>query len=241
IGANTAIFSVINAVLLRPLPFPDQDQLVRLWETEASPGNYPMTGPDYMDWQAQTRTLQATSAYTYPGVFNASTGTESQSVIVVWTQANFFSMVGVQPLFGRTFAPGENEPGKDHVVILTYGFWQKFFAGRRDVLDKRLQLNGEAYTVIGVMPSWLKLPSRAEIFVPMDMSKKGMHERGSHWFRALGRLKPRETVASAQAELSTIAKNLEKQYPDSNDKVGAVVVSLREQITESSRLELLLL
>ena len=241
IGANSAIYSVIDAVLLKPLPFPDQEQLVQLWETEASPGNYPFTGPDYMDWQAQTRTLQGMSAFSNPQIINGSMGNESQSVVMVRLQANFFSLVGVQPMLGRTFAANENEPGQDHVVILTYGFWKKFFAGDRGVLNQTLDLNGEKYTVVGVMPAWLKLPSRAEIFVPMDMSKKGMGERGSHWFRALGRLKRGETPTSAQAELSTIAANLAKLYPESNDKVGAVVVSLREQITQSSRTELLVL
>jgi putative ABC transport system permease protein len=241
IGANTAIFSVIDAVLLRPLPFHDQDRLVQLWETESAPGNYPFAGPDYMDWQTQTKTLEATSAYTWPSAMSASTAAEAQSVAAIRTQANFFSVLGVQPLLGRGFAPGENEPGKDHVAILSYGFWQTFLGGRREALNKTLLLDGEAYTVIGVMPAWFNFPNRAELYVPMDMSTKGMHGRGEHWFRALGRLKPGQTVASAQAELAAIAKNLEKQYPDSNEKVGASVVSLREQLTGSSRTQLLVI
>src|SRR5215471_15977329 len=103
IGANTAIFSIINAVLLRPLPFQDQEQLVQLWETESAPGNYPFAGPDYLDWQAQSKTLQATSAYSYPSAMSASTGTESQPVAATRTQANFFSVLGAQPILGRCF------------------------------------------------------------------------------------------------------------------------------------------
>jgi putative ABC transport system permease protein len=241
IGANTAIFSIIDAVLLRPLPFHDQDRLVQLWETESAPGNYPFAGPDYMDWQAQTKTLEGTTAFSWPTAMNASTGTEAQSVAAIRTQANFFSLLGVQPLIGRSFAAQENDPGKNHLVILSHGFWQTFFAGRREVLNRPLQLDGEAYTVVGVLPAWFNFPSRAQIFVPMDMSTKGMRQRGSHWFRAMGRLKPGQTVASAQAELAGIAANLEKQYPESNEKVGAVVVSLREQITGSSRTQLLVI
>jgi putative ABC transport system permease protein len=241
IGANTAIFSIINAVLLRPLPFYAQDRLLGLWETENAPGNYPFTGPDYMDWQAQTKTLEGTSAYGYPSSMNASTGTEAQSVTAIHTQANFFSFLGVQPQLGRAFVSGENDPGKNHVVLLSYSYWQKSFAGKPEVLNQRIQLDGEPYQVIGVLPSWFSFPSRVDLFVPMDMSTKGLLNRGTHWFRAIGRLKKGETVASAQAELSTIAKNLEKQFPDTNQKVGASVVPLREQITKSSRVELLVL
>jgi putative ABC transport system permease protein len=241
IGANTAIFSIINAVLLRPLPFQEQDRLVQLWETESAPGNYPFTGPDYLDWQAQSKTLQATSAYTWPRAMSASTGTESQPVSAIATQSNFFSVLGVQPILGRSFAAEENHPGKKHVVILSYGFWQKFFAGRREILDRPLQLDSESYTIVGVLPSWFNFPNRADIFVPMDMSTKGMLQRGTHWFRAIGRLRPGQTITSSQAELSGIAKNLEKQYPESNGQVGAVVVSLREQLTGSSRPQLLVI
>src|SRR5262249_866955 len=241
IGANSAIFSIINAVLLRPLPFQEQDRLVQLWETESAPGNYPFTGPDYRDWQAQSKTLQAMSAYTWPRAMSASTGTESQPVSAIATQSNFFSVLGVQPILGRSFAAEENDPGKKHVVILSYGFWQKFFGGRREVLNQPLQLDSESYTIIGVLPSWFNFTYRGEIFVPMDMSTKGMLQRGTHWFRAIGRLQPGQTIASAQAELSGIAKNLEKQYPESNGQVGAVVVSLREQLTGSSRPQLLVM
>lgn len=241
IGANTAIFSIINAVLLRPLPFYAQDRLVSLWETENAPGNYPFAGPDYMDWQAQTKSLEATSAYGYPSSMNASTGGEAHSVAAIHTQANFFSFLGVQPLFGRGFVSGENDPGKNHVVLLSYAYWQKSFGGKPDVLKHKIQLDGEPYQVIGVLPSWFNFPTRVDAYVPMDMSTKGMLNRGTHWFKAIGRLKKGETVASAQAELSTIAKNLEKQYPDTNQKVGASVVALREQITKSSRVELLVL
>jgi putative ABC transport system permease protein len=172
---------------------------------------------------------------------NASTGGEAQSVTAIHAQANFFSFLGVQPLFGRAFVSGENDPGKNHVVVLSYTYWQKSFGGKPDVLKQKIQLDGEPYQVIGVLPSWFNFPSRVDAYVPMDMSTKGMLNRGTHWFRAIGRLKKGETVAAAQAELSTIARNLEKQYPDTNQKVGASVVALREQITKSSRVELLVL
>jgi len=240
IGANTAIFSIINAVLLRPLPYKDQDRLVQLWETEAAPGNYPFAGPDYLDWEKQTKALEASSVYTYPMGVNASNNGEAQSLTLIQAETNLFSVLGVDPILGRTFASDESQPGKDHVAVLTYGVWQKFFGGRKDVIGQKLELDAEPYSVIGVMPRWFRF-SRGEVFAPKDMSAKGMHERGSHWLLAIGRLKPGQTAASAQAELSTIAKNLERQYPDSNDKIGASVVSLKEQYTGDNRQELLIL
>jgi putative ABC transport system permease protein len=240
IGANTAIFSIINAVLLRPLPYKDQDRLVQLWETEAAPGTYPFAGPDYLDWEKQTKTLEATSVYTWPMGVNASNNGEAQSLTLIQAETNLFSVLGVDPIVGRTFAPDESQPGKDHVVVVTYGVWQRFFGGRKDVIGQKLELDAEPYSVIGIMPRWFKF-SRGEVFIPKDMSAKGMHERGSHWLLAIGRLKPGQTVASAQAELSTIAKNLERQYPDSNDKIGATVISLKEQYTGDNRQELFIL
>jgi putative ABC transport system permease protein len=241
IGANTAIFSVINSVLLRPLPFRDPNRVVQLWETEAAPGTYPFAGPDYLDWQAQNHTLEATSLYTWGLGLNASGAGEPESASAISTQANFFSVLGVQPILGRTFAAGEDQEGKNHVAILSYGFWQRHFGGDLSAIGKAIELNSEPYTVIGVMPRWLNYPPATDIWTPFDMSAKNLGSRGSHSYRALGRLKPGISVNQAQADLALIAKRLEQQYPDSNEKVGAVVVSMREQITKSSREQLLIL
>ena len=241
IGANTAIFSVINSVLLRPLPFHDPDGLVQLWETEAAPGTYPFAGPDYLDWQAQNHTLEATSLYTWGRGFNASGAGEPESASVISAQANFFSVLGVQPKLGRTFAAGEDQEGKNHVAILSYGFWQRHFGGDLGVIGKPVELSSETYSVIGVMPRWFNYPPATDIWAPIDMSPKNLGNRGSHSYRALGRLKPGVSINQAQADLTVIAKHLEQQYPDSNDKVGAAVISMKEQITKSSREQLLIL
>src|SRR6185437_11883320 len=125
IGATTAIFSVVNSVLLQPLPFKDPGQLVQFFETEQAPGNYPLSGADYLDWQTQNRTLEATSVYSWPTIMNASGAGEPESAAVVNSQANFFDVLGVQPLVGRTFEPGEDVAGKSRVAVLSYGFWQR--------------------------------------------------------------------------------------------------------------------
>jgi putative ABC transport system permease protein len=241
IGANTAIFSVINAVLLRPLPFDDPDRLVRLFETEAAPGMYPFAGPDYLDWQEQNQTLEAVSLCTWGRLCNVSGAGEPQSAIAVDTQANFFSVLGVRPLLGRTFAEGEDREGRNRVAILSFGFWQRHFGAEQGIVGRSIQLDSESYAVIGVMPSWFKYPRLAEIWTPLDMSAQKLGSRGSHSYQALGRLKAGVALSQAQADLALIAKRLEEQYPDSNEKVGAAVVSMTSQLTNYAREPLLIL
>ena len=127
IGANTAIFSVINAVLLEPLPFKDPGRLVDLRQTESAPGDFPLDGADYLDWSEQNQTFESMSFYSQPFGLNASGAGEAEAVAIVATQANFFETLGVTPLAGRTFAKGE-DAGKDRLVILSYGFWQRHFS-----------------------------------------------------------------------------------------------------------------
>ena len=241
IGANTAIFSVINSVVLRPLPFHEPGRLVALWETESAPGNFPLTGPDYLDWQAQSRTLEASSLYTWDRTANASGSGEPQAASVISTQANFFAVLGVQPQIGRAFDPGEDQAGKNHVAILSNAFWQRQFGGRSDVLGKTIELNDEPYFVIGVLPAWFNFQHATEIWTPMDMTPKALGPRGSHSYRAIARLQANVTAAQAQAELAGITKRLAKQNSKSDDISGAVVVSLTEQLTGASRQSLFIL
>jgi putative ABC transport system permease protein len=241
IGANTAIFSVVDAVLLRPLPFHDPERLVQLFQKEAAPGNYPLTGPDYLDWQAQTKTLEGTCLLDWGSAFNASGTGEPEQAYVVRAQGNTFSLLGVAPLVGRTFLKGEDQAGRNNVAVLSYGFWQRHFGGRGDALGKDIELNGEKYAVVGVLPAgFWSLGGWADVWVPMDMNPKNLGQRGEHQYRAIGRLKPGVTATMAQAELETIAQRLGKQYPDSDSK-GAVVLSLRELALGDSRPMLLIL
>jgi putative ABC transport system permease protein len=241
IGANTAIFSVINAVLLRPLPYKDPDRLVQLWETENAPGSYPLTGPDYLDWQAQNTTMEGTSLYGGRGVLNGSGSGETQPVSFIRTQANFFTVMSVSPEMGRTFASEEDREGKNHVVVISHGFWKKFFGARRDVIGRTIVLDSIPYEVIGVMPDWFTFPTRSDVWTPLDMSEKSLGRRGSHSYYAVGRVKPGVSIEAARADLLTVSKRLAKQYPDNNEKVDAIVVPLQEQITGSSKPQLLVL
>jgi putative ABC transport system permease protein len=241
IGANTAIFSVINSVLLRPLPFHEPDRLVRLFETETAPGRYPLTGPDYLDWEAQNRTLEATCLFSWYRPVNVSGAGQPESAMAEEAEDTFFALLGVDPLLGRTFLRGEGAPGGGKVVVLSYGFWQRHFGGDRTIVNRPVELDGERYTVVGVMPAWFNYPEGAALWTPLDMSRKALGPRGSHSYLGIGRLKPGVDVRQAQADLGVIARRLEAQFPDSNEKVGASVVSMKDQLTRDSREPLLIL
>jgi putative ABC transport system permease protein len=241
IGANTAIFSIIDTILLRPLPFRNPDQLVRLNETEAAPGRYPFAGPDYADWKAQNQTFQDMTLFGWPGDMNLSGEGSPDRVRGLPTEANFFSLLGAEPMLGRTFAAGEDQPGKSQVAVLSYGLWREHFAGDPGVVGRAIQLNSRKYSIIGVMPAGFRFPSQAQLWVPLEMDSKGLGTRGSHWANAIGRLKPGVTLQQGLADLKLIAKRLEQAYPDSNDKVGAAAITLRDDLVGNSRDSLLLM
>jgi predicted permease len=241
IGANTAIFSIIYAVLLRPLPYQQPGELVRLYETEAAPGNYPFTGPDFLDWKTQSHSFQDMTLISWTHSMNLSGRGEPEHISGTPTEANFFSLLGARPLLGRTWAAGEDEPGHDHEVILGYGLWQSHFGGDAKIVGTDIELNGEKYNVVGVMPAGFHFPSQTQLWVPQDMDAKSLGARGSHSFTAIGRLKPGVTLQQAQSEMTVIASRLEQQYPDSNFKVGASLVGLHEDIVGESRSSLLMM
>src|ERR1700722_18485765 len=234
IGANTAIFSVVDAVLLRPLPFRAPDQLVALFETESAAGSFPLTGADYLDWRAQNQTFSDMATYSFQESFNASGAGEAERALIVEPQSHFFSMLGVQPALGRALLNGEDQPGHNHVALLSNGFWQRHFGGEKSAVGKSVMLNGAKYEVVGVMPAWYLIPGGADMWTPIDASANGLGPRGEHHLRALGRIKDGLTVAQASADLKNVSAQLEKQYPDNNSKVSAVVVPLREQFVAAS-------
>jgi putative ABC transport system permease protein len=235
IGANTAIFSIIDTVLLRPLPYRDPNQLVALNETESAPGRYPFAGPDFVDWKAQNNTFQDMTLFAWPHDMNLSAEARPEHVIALPTAANFFSLLGVAPLLGRTWAAGEDQRGKDDVVILSYGLWKSRFAADPHAVGRSLELNARKYTIAGVMPDSFRFPWKSQVWIPQVMDSKALGTRGNHWANAIARMKPGITLEAARADLKAIAARLEKQYPGSNDKVGAAVTSLRDDIVGGSR------
>lgn len=235
IGANTAIFSVVHSTLLEPLPFVHPEQLVELRQTEAAPGDYPLTGEDYLDWRAQNSTFSDMSLYAWPSSTNARGQDAPEAVSVISTQANFFQLLGVSPQLGRVFAAGEDKKGANRVVLLSNAFWKTHFGGLAAALGQTLELNAATYTIVGVLPAWYRVPAAADLWVPLDMSLENLGRRGSHSWRAIGRMKPGVTREQALADLRTIAERLEKQFPDTNDHVDAVVIPMRDQLVGGVR------
>src|SRR5579864_1747318 len=243
IGANTAIFSVINSVLLEPLPFKNPAQLVDFHETESAPGAFPLDGADYLDWQAQNKTFSSMSLYSYPSStsYSAGAGDLPEAAAAIATQANFFDTLGVQPLIGRAFAKGEDQ-GKHQVVMLSYGFWQRHLAGAGNAVGKTVQLNGEPYAVIGVMPRWFEFPAGTDLWTPMDMTSQQVHNRGNHWASAIGRVKDGTAIEQARADLMAVSARINKEYRQPNDQdIHSLVYPLKERLVGSSRGELLIL
>ncbi|MBV9266713.1 MAG: ABC transporter permease [Acidobacteriaceae bacterium] len=241
IGVNTAMFSVIDAAVLRPLPYQQPDRLIALFQTEAAPGMYPLTGADYLDWQSQNRTLESTSLYGWTQYTSIGGGAKPEPGMVMPTQANFFDVLGVHAALGRTFARDEDASGKNHVAVLSYGFWQKRFAGDRGAIGRTVRLDGEPYSVIGVMPKWFGFRFSADIWTPLDMSPETLGPRGNHRWNAIARMKPGLALAHARADLLAISKRIEKQYPDTNEKINSIVVPLKEMMTGYTRRALLIL
>jgi putative ABC transport system permease protein len=242
IGANTAIFSVINAVLLRPLPFPHADRLVQIWETDPQRGvDRGVVSPyNFRDWQSQNHDFAAMAAYGYDH-FSLTSGESPFGLRGLRVSADFFRVFGVRPLWGRDFLANEDQPGAGHVAILSFTAWQNYFGRDPRIVGRKSTLDGEAYTVIGVMPSGFGVPgSGTEIWITPAFDLKNL-SRSSHGLFAIGRLKPGITLAAARSEANTIARRLAQQYPDTNGHSGIVLIPLQEEIVGNTRSALLVL
>lgn len=241
IGANTAIFSAVNSVLLQPLPFRDPDRLVRVFSDRGTPAHLPVSAEDYFDWESQNHSFEGLSLYSSPQNFNASGTGEPETVSVVSAQANFFSVIGVAPRFGREFGEGEDRPGNGHVAILSFPFWQRHFGGQLDAIGETVSLNFEKYTVVGILPTTFNYPESVDIWIPAPMAVDQLGRRGNYSYRVLARLKPEVTIAQAQADMSAVTKHLAEEYPITNSNLGARIVSLKKLLTGDSRPQLLVL
>ncbi len=232
IGANSAIFSVVNTVLLRPLPYKDADRLVIVWEDNTKLG-FPNDTPavaNYIDWRNQSTVFEGMAALADLSI-NLTGAGEPERFDGKRVSANFFSLLGVEPLLGRGFLPEEDVPGANHVVVLSHGLWQRRFGSDKGLVGKSITLNGEGYTVVGVMPPGFKFMNEdVGMWVPIAFTPQQATNRGSHYLQVVARLKPGVTVEGAQAEMSTIATRLQQQYPEQNTDLGASVVPLHEEV-----------
>jgi len=223
IGANTAMFSVIEAVLLRPLPYRNADQIVRVastWDRNGTLTNYSSSPPDFFDWRDQNRSFSSMFAYQEREFALTGQG-EAKLVRAAAATAGLFSTLQAEPILGREFAPEENRVGANHVVILSYGLWQAAFGGATGAIGKTIQLDSEPYTIIGVMPADFRFPlSGSEAYMPIGFDNKVMTQRGAHYLTVLGRLKSGVTLAQAYDDLLMIMSQLRKFYPDKDGKWG---------------------
>jgi len=255
IGANTAIFSIVHGVLLRPLPFQDPERLVTLWELAPDDAGIPRrwrtTAASYFDWEAQARAFESMAVFASAGMNWTGEG-EPEELLGARVSASYFDVLGIEPLLGRTFLPEEDLPGKGRVLLLSHRLWQRRFGGSKEVLGRSLLLDGEPFEVIGIMPeavypTWPQatgrlpfLPLYQQIWVPMALSEERRQNRGSHVFGAIARLAPGSTLESARAEMDTIARRLAAAHPDKRGE-GVVVAPYLEELTGSARPALLVL
>jgi predicted permease len=218
IGSAAAVFSVIDATLLRPLPYANQARIVSP-ETIAIAGfHQPWSLPSYLDARPQLTTFEALAAYSTYQRMNLEGPNGPVSLPAVKATDNFFAVFGVKPLLGRTYLPGEDQPGKDMVTVLSYEVWQRNFNGQTDVIGKVIHLDGAPYTVIGVMPSGFRFPLQTvnAIYTPLHASTPLITSRGSHWMQTVGLLKSGVTLQQAQANFSQVFLNLARAYPQTD-------------------------
>ncbi len=244
IGANSAIFSVVNSVLLRPLPFDSPDQLVMVYESRPQRGflRGTVTPLDFIDWRAQNQVFSHVVAFNY-GNYNLATGGDPERVTGVNASPDIFELLGVKPLLGRTFTPEEEKQGNHRVVILDYRFWQSQFGGDSNVIGRSLTIDGEPYTVAGVLPDGFHFIVENEdpqVWVPLSFKPDNL-TRGGHFLRLLARLKPGVTIEQAQSDMTTVAGRLEQQYPDTNTGHLSFVAPLHSEIVGDVKPALLML
>ncbi|HJQ26944.1 MAG TPA: ABC transporter permease [Blastocatellia bacterium] len=240
IGANTAIFSVINAVLLRPLPFSDPDRLLILYETFKPAGVTAISVPNLRDWQQQNTVFDGIAAYE-SRAFNLESGTDAERLPGMRVEANYFDVLGVKPQLGRTFLKGEDEAGNDTVVVLSDALWRERFAADPGIINKTIPLNGQKYTVVGVMPAALSTILHARAWAPLVFPEGEKTARGSRDYFAIARLKPDVSPEQAREQMGIIAARLEHQYTEVQSGRGAGFSKYEEEILGDVRTPLLML
>jgi len=241
IGANAAIFSVLNAVLLRPLPYAQPDRLVRVYETSGPRTQSSASFADFHDWQQQSTRFESLAAWLEASLTLQGTS-EPERIKLVAGTAGLFPLLGVRPLIGRTFSPEHAEPANGQVIVLGEKLWRRRFGGDPSLIGRAIQIDGSPYTVVGVMPASFDFPpnAAADAWGLFDPSPAVRQARGGGFLAVVGRLKPGVSVAASAAELRPIMSRLEKQYPVQAGR-GVNVLSLRETVVGTSRPALLVL
>jgi putative ABC transport system permease protein len=245
IGANTAIFSVVNGALLRPLAFREPSHLVHVWHTppaKSFPGmtTFAVSAANYLDWQSQNQVFENMAIYSHHG-FTLTGSEKPEQVDASAVSSSFFETLGVQAMLGRGFSPQEDQPGRSNVVVLSHRFWQDHFGSNADIIGHSINIDGQSFLVAGVMPPSFRYPDFAQVWTPMAWTDKERAVRGEHHYSVVARLKSGTGLKQAQAAMNTISSRLEQLYPEDNKGWGAVVVPLHDDLVSDVRPALLVL
>src|SRR5579859_3027651 len=239
IGANSAIFSVVNTVLFHALPYPEADRLVRVQEKTASFGLMDISYPNFLDWAARNNVFES-QAVVRPESFTLISGGEPERIKGVKVSSGMFTTLGVHPALGRGFLAEDDRKGAGPTVVLSDGLWRRRFGGDSSAIGRAIRLDGVSYTIVGVMPPGFKLPLiESDLMVPLGLDAD--MRRGNHYLVAVARLKPGVTVAQAKSNLEAIAQAMVRQYPDSNGGWGLEVDGLQELLARELRPAMLIL
>lgn len=241
IGANTAIFSVVNAALLRPLPFENPNELVQIWGTQPQLDTAPMSPANFLDWRNQNRVFERIVAYTSRS-FNLSGSGEPERIRATRVTDGLFELLGARPALGRAFLREEDQPGGNKVVILSHALWQRRFNANPEIVGQTLMLSDQAYMVVGVMPPSFAFPNaRMEMWTPMAFSPAEQATRDTNFLSVIARLRRGVSLEQARSNMETLARAQQEQYPASNAGIGVKLVSLNDQIIGDARPVLYLL
>jgi len=235
IGATTAIFSVLKAVVLRPLPYPDPDRLVMVWQSNTEyPTTNPLSVPDYFDWRERNESLEEWGVFTVRKV-NLSGGDVPERIQGAYCTVGLLKAIGIEPALGRLFSEREEQPGNDRVVLISHDVWEERFAAEPSAIGGSIRINGESYTVVGIMPKGYEFPlpwyawEEPDVWLPLALSRDE-GRRDSHWLNGIGRLRENLSIERAETELKAIAAGLAEEYPDTNSQVTARLIPLLEQM-----------
>ena len=234
VGVSAAVFSIIDAVILRPLPYQHADRIYQPVTLAKQGFTQPLSWPSFKDMRAQNHTFAAFSGFSNFGSVNLQS--PSGPVALRWVQGsdNFFDVFGVKPILGRTYRPGEDEPGKNDVAVLSYEVWQADFGGQSSVIGQAIRLDGRLYTCIGVMPAGFSFPigTRNAIYIPLHPSPQYVNQRGSHWLRSVGRVKAGVTRQQAQADMNRVMADLARAYPNTDAGRKIQLIPLAESLRQ---------
>src|SRR5947208_8025134 len=241
IGANTAIFSVVNAVLLRPLPIPEPDRVVHVWETWRGEGTAPVAWPKFIEWKQQSQCFEAIAGCNWGESFVFATGDKPELIEGRAVSSDFFSVLKVQPLKGRSLRSEDQKAGAPPIAMITHNLWASRFNSDPEIVGRAIQLSSKSYTIVGVLPPGFQMANKAQVFVPKIEEGELLTEREDHSYQVVARLKSGKTLQEAETEMNTIAARLENQFPKTDKNWKVKLVPLREQLAGDLRFTLLIL